>query len=163
MKNTLDENLQAFHIFQQPRVRRAKVTDGEVMAVQSSLLLAEAGAHLQKMQLLEAVIRSWAHKQWKPRTVQWLHPDSCGTSDCPLSPFLPVGLLLLSCCLVCLEESPEPPPEAWRSSPRLGTTCMTHHSCSGCVPTQRAFRINWGTCMPCPLQRDISPGSICTL
>lgn len=63
MKNTLDENLQAFHIFQQPRVRRAKVTDGEVMAVQSSLLLAEAGAHLQKMQLLEAVIRSWAHKQ----------------------------------------------------------------------------------------------------
>ena len=56
VKNTLDEDLQGVHVFQQPRFRRAKVTGGKVVVIRSSLLLAEAGAHLQKVQRLEVVV-----------------------------------------------------------------------------------------------------------
>lgn len=45
-----------FHVFQQPRFRRAKIIGGKVVVIRTSLLLAEADAHFQKMQLLEAVI-----------------------------------------------------------------------------------------------------------
>jgi len=44
--------------FQQPRLRTAKVTGGKIIVIRFFLLLAEAGAHLRKVQLVEVVIRS---------------------------------------------------------------------------------------------------------